>query len=352
MSLSKLTPTLIVLALATAPLGAQVKPPEGLPSIDFGRFLDTATYAPGGVLVRGEEYVVSDFKGNRLLVFSPDQKLGRTIGSIGSEPGDLLRPTNLALGPQGEIYVRELGNQRVQVFGPDGNSKHTTELFGFVGFTVDGKGRILVGEPSNGDLVSVYDLEGELVDTFGELRSVSGLYGEKYAENDERDSTLINRVALAYSPTDDAVYVSFFFVGLVQKYDDEGELLWEKRIQGPHMEQLEHLFLIDEERSGHRYVRTIMDDRAVNYVTSGITVSPDGTQVLVLLPGRVLVSFDSGGTQEGTYLLEAPNAGGDGKEFNPSTIEIGPDGEVLSADPFFNAIWKGSLNEKTPHSDS
>jgi len=335
---------LAVLLSVAAPVAAQVQPPEDLPRLEVQRFLDTETYAPGGIVASGQSYVVSDFKGNRVLVFGQSQKVSRTLGSIGSEAGDLLRPTNLALGPKGEIYVRELGNQRIQVFGPEGGSKSVTELTGFVGFTVDGKGQILVGDPGNGALVSVYDLEGDLVRTFGRLRTLSGLYGETYAENDERDATLISRVTLAYSSADDAVYVAFFFVGLVQKYDAQGELLWEKRIQGPHMEQLEHLFLVDEERSGHRFVRTIMDDRAANYVTSGIAVSPDGADVVVLLPGKVLVTFDRNGEQRRVHRLVAPTAGSGGKDFNASAIALGPKGQILLADPFFNAIWAGRLD--------
>ena len=50
----------------------------------------------------------------------------RTWGVLGSEPGQLLDPYGVAVGADGNIWVSEYGNNRVQVFTPSG-----AYLYGF-----------------------------------------------------------------------------------------------------------------------------------------------------------------------------------------------------------------------------
>lgn len=42
-----------------------------------------------------------------------------SLGGPGSEPGQFLEPRDVAVGPDGRVYVAESGNRRVQVFSPD-----------------------------------------------------------------------------------------------------------------------------------------------------------------------------------------------------------------------------------------
>ena len=44
-----------------------------------------------------------------------------SFGTLGSGDGQFNQPTDLALGPNGEIYVMDWGNQRIQKFDADGN---------------------------------------------------------------------------------------------------------------------------------------------------------------------------------------------------------------------------------------
>jgi DNA-binding beta-propeller fold protein YncE len=43
-----------------------------------------------------------------------------TFGNPGPGEGEMFYPTNLAIGPEGNVYVSETNNFRVQVFTPDG----------------------------------------------------------------------------------------------------------------------------------------------------------------------------------------------------------------------------------------
>ncbi len=46
------------------------------------------------------------------------------IGTPGNGAGQLATPRNIAIGPDGNLYVADSGNHRIQVFGPDGQFLH------------------------------------------------------------------------------------------------------------------------------------------------------------------------------------------------------------------------------------
>ena len=50
-----------------------------------------------------------------MAVFSQDGQLVRTIGSRGCGPGEFSAPTGVAVSPDGELYVSDQLNHRVQV---------------------------------------------------------------------------------------------------------------------------------------------------------------------------------------------------------------------------------------------
>jgi DNA-binding beta-propeller fold protein YncE len=63
---------------------------------------------------------VADACNHRIQVFSRDGALLRILGSPGSGPGELSYPYDLAFNSKGELYVVEYGNNRVQKFTADG----------------------------------------------------------------------------------------------------------------------------------------------------------------------------------------------------------------------------------------
>ena len=65
---------------------------------------------------------VADACNHRIQVFTREGKLVRHWGEAGSEPGQLYWPYDLAFNPRGELYVVEYGNQRVQKFTAEGKS--------------------------------------------------------------------------------------------------------------------------------------------------------------------------------------------------------------------------------------
>jgi sugar lactone lactonase YvrE len=84
-------------------------------------------------------------------------RLGDTRGSATSDPGVFWGPRAIAISPQGEVYVTDTGNKRVQVFTLDGTF---VRMFGGegsdpgqfhedVGITLDSQGNVWVADAWN-----------------------------------------------------------------------------------------------------------------------------------------------------------------------------------------------------------
>jgi DNA-binding beta-propeller fold protein YncE len=120
---------------------------------------------------------VTDIGHHMVFKFSPRGKLLLALGQtdkpgVGDDQFD--KPTDVAFGSQGEIYVADgYGNSRVMKFAPSG--KYLTQ-WGRPGkgrgefnlphsIVIDAKGRVLVGDREN-DRVQVFDSAGRLLEVW------------------------------------------------------------------------------------------------------------------------------------------------------------------------------------------
>ncbi|HEY8447931.1 MAG TPA: SMP-30/gluconolactonase/LRE family protein [Thermomicrobiales bacterium] len=85
------------------------------PNVGTGMF-----FGPRAVAVSGDEIYVVDTGNERVQVFALDGTFRRAFGGYGSEPGKLIEPVGIALGPDGRVYVADSGNSRISIFASDG----------------------------------------------------------------------------------------------------------------------------------------------------------------------------------------------------------------------------------------
>jgi DNA-binding beta-propeller fold protein YncE len=69
----------------------------------------------------GAEIFVADAGNHRINVYNREGSLTRTISEMGTEPGHLKFPYDLAMNPDGSMYVMEYGNNRVSHFTAAGD---------------------------------------------------------------------------------------------------------------------------------------------------------------------------------------------------------------------------------------
>jgi sugar lactone lactonase YvrE/predicted membrane-bound mannosyltransferase len=85
------------------------------PNVSPGLF-----YGPRGVTVYEGEIFVTDTGNERVQVFTTDGTFLRAFGGYGQEPGKLIEPVGITIGPDGNVYVADSGNGRITIFSRDG----------------------------------------------------------------------------------------------------------------------------------------------------------------------------------------------------------------------------------------
>jgi peptidylamidoglycolate lyase len=148
---------------------------RGVPGDDpahFDRPTDVAIGADGAIYV-------SDGYGNaRVVKLSPAGEFITAWGTHGSAPGEFDVPHGIAVDPAGRIFVADRGNARVQAFDEDGALLSswqgedlgrpwslTFDAAGY-GYVVDGGDQVPEGEPERARIVKT-DAEGRILGSFG-----------------------------------------------------------------------------------------------------------------------------------------------------------------------------------------
>jgi sugar lactone lactonase YvrE len=137
---------------------------------------------PGALAIDRENRLlyVSDIELDQVLVYDADSlKPLRKIGTTGhhhelTTPGDFARPTGLAVDADGNLYVCDTLNNRVEIFDADGKFVSTFGKPGDgpgyfsrpKGIAIDGDNHIWVADGVQ-DRVQVYNQEGQLLISFG-----------------------------------------------------------------------------------------------------------------------------------------------------------------------------------------
>ena len=147
---------------------------------------------PGGVAIDTENrflYVVDTQKEHVVVYDADTYKRLRIIGGPAKSEGDedpaiFAKPTNVTVDPDGNVYVTDTINNRIQIFDADGNF---ISMFGKQGdgagyferpkgIAIDSDGHIWVADAAQGR-VQIFDKEGHLLGFFGTPGTLTGMLG-------------------------------------------------------------------------------------------------------------------------------------------------------------------------------
>jgi DNA-binding beta-propeller fold protein YncE len=204
---------------------------------------------PSGLsLDRKGNVLVADTHYYRVLVYSPDGRLRRTIGGQeGQKPGQFGLVTDAVQDSDGNYYVAEYGEfDRIQKFDAQGNflvqwGGHGAEPGEFVrpqNLAIDDEDQIWVADAGN-HRIQVFDTSGNLVSIWGTSGSE---LGELYYPYD---------LVLAEG---DSIYICEYGNHRVQKFTRDGRSLgaWGTNGRGPG--QLHNPWALVRDRQGILYV--------------------------------------------------------------------------------------------------
>lgn len=137
---------------------------------------------PGGLAIDTQNRLlyVADVQLDQVLVYDADTlKLLRKIGTTGhnhelTTPGDFSKPAGVAVDAEGNLYVADTYNNRIEIFDADGQFISTFGKAGDgpgyfgrpKGVAIDGDGHIWVADGVQ-DRVQVFKKDGQLLISFG-----------------------------------------------------------------------------------------------------------------------------------------------------------------------------------------
>jgi arylsulfatase A-like enzyme/sugar lactone lactonase YvrE len=124
---------------------------------------------------------VADFGNKCVRKLSPDGKLLETWGKKGSKPGEFKDPSGIAMDRDGNVYVADTWNQRIQKF--TGAGKFLKEIRAGLSIPtsilVSGDGNIIVANTGRSN-VKIVSPEGKVIRTIGKEGTEEGEFMKPY----------------------------------------------------------------------------------------------------------------------------------------------------------------------------
>jgi len=301
--------------------GAPTEPPEGEGEYEEGPAPEARpapTYAsslgspgseegqldsPGGVAIHSSGDVWVADKGNdRIERFGPDGQFLSAFGSSGSGNGQLDEPFDLAIGGQGNLWVADHGNDRVQQFSPQGEylgqfgspGSEEGQLEGPEGIAIGAGGAIWVSDYSR---VQKFNAQGEALALLASQGSEPGQIG--------------NPAGLDAAEGD--VWVSDWSNHRIEAFTEAGEFVRQFGSQGSGEGELEYPQDVEIDADGHAWVADQGNNRVQEFDQGG----------------EYLAQFGAQGSGEGEFDLDFPMG-----------IASDADGAIFVSDPGNDRVQK------------
>ncbi len=268
---------------------------EDFGPVDGAGFPTLAQPADVAVAPDGSLYIIEGLH-HRVFHVDADGRLLHVWGRRGAGPGEFTftgaLQLGLAIAADGSVFVADGGNHRIQVFGPEGRflrqfgtrGEEPGQFFNPAGLAIGPDGSLFVADNFN-MRVQRLSAEGAPLDQWGGRGSTPGKF--------------IQPQGLAWSPAG-ALYVSDG-VPRIQRFDAAGAWLgqWASAWDAP------------------------CDSPAQSYQVTGVALAPDGTVVAVERDRGMIFRTGPGGALIDRWSLGSPPTG-----YSANGIAIDPRGRV------------------------
>ncbi|MBU1186035.1 MAG: NHL repeat-containing protein [Acidobacteria bacterium] len=194
---------------------------------------NVAFYMPSDIAFDADgNWYILDSGNHRIQKFSPDGKYLATIGGEGQGPGEFVYPDSMGITANGLIFVSDPNNQRIQILDGDGSEKKTFRLIqnppGTIHLLPDGK--LISGPGRQMTMINMGDDKKKtelppLMRVFDEEGNVQTTFGRQFDFGD----MMLNRVGNSMSSTVDEAgntYVAFASLNRIEKYALDGTPVW------------------------------------------------------------------------------------------------------------------------------
>lgn len=266
---------------------------------------------PTGIATANGEVFVADSRNGRIQVFDLDGNFNRQFGRPGDALGELGRPMNLTIHGD-QLYVPEYFNDRIQVFGLDGtpqrvmggSGKGPVDLSAPGGVAVNDNGELYVAD-FYGQRILHLDADGSFIRQWGTTGQTSHAVGEFYYPTD---------VALGRTGN---IYMADGYGNRIQVFASDGAFLhkwggpFARGIYGPFNGWFTTVTSIAFGPDGNLFVADFYNDRVQKFASNG----------------TFLTSFGETGDGPGQFQ-------------HAMAVDVAADGTVFIADLLNNRIQK------------
>lgn len=313
---------LLLASVALALSFETLAPVRSVPPEIAGRFRDPRGFQQSA----SGEYFVFDRRAHAVWGIDPQMDGPFQIVEIGAEPGRILDPTAFAVAPDGTFVVADApGRQaRIQTFTPAGFriagflldqtsspriTIDNTVISGIASLQFTGSS-VLISQPENGSLMSEYSLAGQPRRGIGTLRATG--------HETDRDVHLALNSGIPLVTSSGAIYYVFQAgMPVFRKYGADGQMIFERQIQGREMDEI-------VPKLPSSWPRRPVDGELP-------VVRPTIRAAAVDRAERLWISFDAGFT----YVFDADGDKVRAVQFRgagpvaPQTMSFGPSGRLL-----------------------
>lgn len=185
----------------------------------FGDIVDGVFDSKGRLLIL-------DGHRNSIRVFDSDGTFLQEMGRQGGGPGEFLRPEEITVGPEGDLYVIDGRQGRLSIFRKMDSGYEYSESFSTSAtsrsFCRMGSYLYIAGGGSTEkSMVQVYSLDGEKLDEFGSVTGGNPIVREAHSEGHIGCSEAESAVVLATART-----------GRLHAFTARGDSLWSGALKG------------------------------------------------------------------------------------------------------------------------
>jgi len=188
-------------------------------------------YMPSDIVFDSEGNIyVLDSGNHRIQKFSHEGKYITTIGNKGQGPGEFIYPLSLDIDSNGYLYVSDSNNKRIQVLEPGGKEHKTIKMTGNPPgvIRISKSGEIIMG---GGGFISfgIGEDEDEPLPKLLKVLNQEGKVQKGFGEQKDYKEFLMNKMGNQFHFTLDKynnIYVAFDFQNRIDKYSPDGKLIW------------------------------------------------------------------------------------------------------------------------------
>ncbi|KPK89056.1 hypothetical protein AMJ80_10290 [bacterium SM23_31] len=233
-------------------------------------------YLPNDVAVDGEGNIyVLDAGNYRVQKYDREGKFLASFGRKGQGPGEFERPLSLAIDRNGNLYIADQGKNRVIVLTPEGKELRTFKFGERVSpFKLFSSVNILTGTTARDMIISLdeknKEYEKPVVQIYNKDGSLKKEFGKPVDYNDMFFNSMGNSIYFTFDQNNN-VFISFGYQNRIEKYSPAGELFFTS--ERPLNYEISRPKSKMEETSGGGLVLTMPK---MNNVSSGIGVDYKG----------------------------------------------------------------------------